>query len=384
MPVTGPSKIEGKTTVTTTQSPTKAKRRNNRVDDDPRRCEQIAKLLVAGHKGSSLEAMVKQFDAETALRGQQSQVASPVPESAVKRSSASQVVRRSSSCPPLDIAAAEIFRSDGPKTTSGPIRRPKPLRGASTLPYPPTFKSSRSVSPPITPSYLTVSTPIEGPFAHSTFSFASSTHNPIPQLESVGPKDPMFFNHLSSPTDMEPFYNWPMQTLSADNSFYSMHPSSQPNMVAPSASAPVLRLQMPDGHSSDTGWNSEFEWVPTEDEAGTSTAPPSTPEAPSPVVGMAQGLPLEEVAAQAPPFSTEVTTPTNDLVDLSEYAKGLQLFSPQDNSFAQNGFQLGSLNLNDLQSLNSNPFDQQSLWQIQNLIHGMSPEVNTGTEEYHY
>jgi hypothetical protein len=388
MPVIGPSKSDGKTTVTTTQSPTKPRRRANRMDDDPRRCEQIAKLLVAGHKGSSLEAMVKQFDAEAASRGKQEPVDDfipPTPLPNAQRSSGPHHARRSSSCPPLDIAATELYRSEGPKTTSGPIRRPKPLRGASTLPYPPTFKSSRSVSPPLTPSFLnTITTPIEGPFANSTFSFNSNYPNPIPQQESIGPKDAFTYSQLSSPTMMEPFYTWPIQPLSAENSFYSLS-SPQGSVAGPSSSAPTLSLRMPDGHSSDTGWNSEFEWIPTEDEAGTSTAPPSTPDAPSsPGMGLAQGLPLEEVAAQAS-FSNEIGTPTNDLIDLSEYAKGLQLFSPQDGTFG-NAFQLGSLNM-DLTPLN-NTFDHTSdpnaLWQMQNLIHGISPDVNPGTEEYRY
>lgn len=379
MPIIGASPSGARLTVTTTQSPTKSRRRNLRMDDDPRRCEQIAKLLVAGHKGSSLEAMVKKFDAETNLRQKQEPRTPTLPESAVKRSSAATIVRRSSSCPPLDIAAAELFRLDGPKSTSGPIRRSKPLRAAATMPYPLTFKSSRSVSPPMSPPYLdSASTPIEGPFANSTFTFDSAIPNFFPQPESIAPKDTIPLTPLSqitSPVDLN--YNWDMSAI-ATHSLYSL-PSSH-SMPGHGASGPLLPLRMLDGQTSDGGWNSEFEWLPTEDDAGTSTAPPSTPdEAPSPA--MTQILPLEEVAARTP-FSADGSN-TSELMDLSEYAKGLQLFS-HNSHFDASRYTIPAINANDLTPLSSH-FDnasEPSLWQLSNIINmNMSTD---GTEDYHY
>lgn len=388
MPVVGSSSSDGKTTVTTTHSPTKIRRRNHRMEEDPRRCEQIAKLLVAGHKGSSLEAMVKQLDARTALRHKQGAPISftpPIPEHAVVRGSVYRVTRRSSSCPPLDIAAAEVFRLDGPKSTSGPDRRPKPLRAAATLPYPPTFKTSRSVSPPISPSYLdTASTPIEGPFANSTFNFFTALPNAIPRPASIAPKDTGVYDQLSSPSGLESYYPWPLPTLSADNSFYSTVEQSSQSSVA-SAPVPLLPAGPLNGR---TGWNSEYDYPECDhpDETGTSTAPPSTPEAPSPVVGLSVGLPLEEVAVHAS-LSHDVGR-NNESLDLSEYAKGLQLFSPQNTTFTPGAFSIPQLH--ELPTLTA-PFDQQqpdpaALWQLQNIMEGMVPgiDVNGDVEDYRY
>jgi hypothetical protein len=233
----------------------------------------------------------------------------------------------------------------------------------------------------------TASTPIEGPFANSTFTFSTAIPNAFPQPASIAPKDTGVYDQLSSPSGLESYYHWSLPTLSADSSFYSTVSQSPQSSVA---CAPVLPAG-PLSRTSDTGWNSEYNYhreYDHPDETGTSTAPPSTPEAPSPVVGLPGGLPLEEVAAHAS-LSHDIGR-SNESLDLSEYAKGLQLFSPQDTTFTPGAYSIPQLHVSELPTLTT-PFDQQqpdsaALWQLQNIMEGMVPgiDVNGDVEDYRY
>jgi hypothetical protein len=383
----------GESHLTTTVSApvnNKARRRTaNKATEDPLRCEQIARLLVAGHKGSELEAIVQQLDAESARKKEEPeevqfpQPIQPLPERVSHPSIArAQAIRRTSSCPPLDIASALVS-----KTVQAPSRRQKATRNG-TMPYPTSaVKQARSVSPCITPSHrdsfdlTAVPSPVEGVFANQNFSFSALGLTSPTSAEGISPHDTTFYDVSSPVSATSTSYLWSPEPSPAMTHSYNMYgtsldiPRAYPMQSSLSSSSSCSDLSTFSQPGKDS-WASDFDnWLPsTDDEVGPCGAP-ATPDGHSPSIPLQQLTPL-----LTSPYQPEVAGMPKPALDLNNYAKGLEFFNQPTAPFYLGGIPTPEPEYYATQDLtNSSPYDMP-------LAH-VSP-INAGApwqyQTYHY